>query len=102
VTPTRLGTFETAVQYQMYHALALLLVGWFYRRAPGAALVSSGLAFILGILLFSGSLYALVLADVPMWGAVTPFGGIALIAGWTFLATALLSRSTYEGPPGHR
>ena len=99
VPPERLATFETAVQYQMYHALALLVVGWFYSRASahGRALAWAGRAFIAGILLFSGSLYILVLADAPMWGAVTPLGGVAFIAGWICLAIALLGRTDLEG-----
>lgn len=77
-------TFETGVRYQMYHALALCLCGVLgaaERRTGGAAL-----AFALGILLFSGSLYGLVWLDQRWLGAVTPFGGIAFLIGWVLLA----------------
>ena len=79
-----LQTFETGVRYQMYHALALLLVGALaaHGRRTGAAAI----AFLLGIALFSGSLYALVLLDQKWLGAVTPFGGVAFLFGGLRLA----------------
>jgi len=74
-----LAVFETGARYHMYHALAMGL----------AALVSAGrasVAFMGGILLFSGSLYLLALTGAPILGAVTPIGGLCFIAGWAFLA----------------
>jgi uncharacterized membrane protein YgdD (TMEM256/DUF423 family) len=84
-----LATFELGVRYQMYHALALLAVGWAFTRWPGPALAASGWLFVAGTLLFSGTLYALGLG-APRWlGAVTPAGGLALLAGWLALAWAV-------------
>ena len=82
-----LATFEIGVRYQMYHALALLAVGWAAARWPGhTSLTVSGWAFVLGILVFSGSLYVLVLTGHRWLGAVTPLGGLALMVGWALLA----------------
>jgi uncharacterized membrane protein YgdD (TMEM256/DUF423 family) len=88
VSPDRLETFRTAVQYQMYHALALLVVGWVARSAPdGLGLLhGAGYCFLGGILVFSGSLYLLVLTDTSWLGAVTPIGGGAFLVGWGLLA----------------
>lgn len=84
----RLQTFETAVRYQIYHALGLLFVSWVSYTWPGALVHWSGYLFIAGILIFSGSLYVLVLTDTPWWGAVTPVGGLAFIVGWLLLIGA--------------
>lgn len=83
-----LAAFETGVRYQMYHALALLAVGWAHTRWPGAALTVSGWLFVAGMVLFSGSLYALSLSSARGWGAITPIGGIAFLTGWICLAWA--------------
>ena len=83
--PSALQTFETGVRYQMYHALALLLCAALgeRRRCGGAAL-----CFLLGIVLFSGSLYWLATGG-PRWlGPVTPLGGLAFLVGWLWLALA--------------
>ncbi|MDC1287422.1 DUF423 domain-containing protein [Gammaproteobacteria bacterium] len=88
----QLALFETASRYQMYHALALLVVGvmltnpQFSRRLLKYAAV----AFILGIILFSGSLYLLALFGVSWLGAITPIGGIAFLAGWLVTMVAAL------------
>ena len=84
-----LTTFETGVRYQMYHALALLAVGWAHTRWPGTMLTVSGWLFVAGTLLFSGSLYALSLSGLRWLGAITPLGGLALLAGWLCLAWAV-------------
>jgi uncharacterized membrane protein YgdD (TMEM256/DUF423 family) len=83
-----LAIFETGVRYQMFHALALLAVGWAHTRWPGAVLTASGWLFLAGTLLFSGSLYALSLSGVRWLGAITPVGGLAFLAGWLCLAWA--------------
>lgn len=88
----RLATFETGVRYQMYHALALLVVGWLARQTPSRLLGAAGWLFIAGTLLFSGSLYALALSGIRVLGAVTPFGGVAFLAGWLALACACWRR----------
>jgi uncharacterized membrane protein YgdD (TMEM256/DUF423 family) len=83
-----LVAFETGVRYQMVHALALLAVGWAHTRWPGSVLTPSGWLFVLGTVLFSGSLYALSLTGVRWLGAITPIGGLAFLAGWLCLAWA--------------
>ena len=85
-----LSTFEVGVRYQMYHALALLAVAWAATRWESATVVAAGWAFVLGIVVFSGSLYLLVLTG-PRWlGAITPIGGVAFLVGWALLAWSAL------------
>jgi uncharacterized membrane protein YgdD (TMEM256/DUF423 family) len=86
LAPEMLSAFETGVRYQMYHAFALLAVGWAQTRWPGAVLNASGWLFVAGTLLFSGSLYALSLTGEKWLGAVAPVGGLALLGGWLCLA----------------
>lgn len=81
-----LQVFETATRYVMYHAFGLCVVSWAIDRYPGQGLEKSGWFFILGILLFSGSLYVVSLAGIRWMGAVTPVGGLAFIIGWVLLA----------------
>ncbi|MBW3533776.1 MAG: DUF423 domain-containing protein [Gemmatimonadetes bacterium] len=81
-------TFEIAVRYQLVHALALVAAAWVATRWPGGAATASGWLFALGIVVFSGSLYVLVLAGQRWMGAVTPLGGLAFLAGWLALAWA--------------
>ena len=86
VEPRLIETFQTAVQYQLIHALALLLVsltmGWL---GQSLSLEISAYAFMAGIILFSGSLYGLVLTEMKWLGPVTPLGGLCLIVGWLAL-----------------
>ena len=89
VTPERLDVFETGTRYHMYHALALLFVGWAADRFDGRAFSAAGGLFLAGILLFSGSLYLLVLTDTRWLGVVTPLGGLAFITGWVLLGVKL-------------
>lgn len=86
LAPDLLAVFETGVRYQMFHALALLAAGWACARWPGAATTASGWLFVAGTLVFSGSLYALALTGTRWLGAITPLGGVALLAGWLCLA----------------
>jgi uncharacterized membrane protein YgdD (TMEM256/DUF423 family) len=87
-----LDTFDLGIRYQMYHALALLLVGLLLLQIPtNTKLVSAGVAFIVGVFIFSGSLYALSLSGIKTFGAITPLGGLALILGWALLALSTLS-----------
>jgi uncharacterized membrane protein YgdD (TMEM256/DUF423 family) len=87
-----LGVFETAVQYQFYHSLALLGVGVLLLQSPDSTLLrSSALLFCIGILIFSGSLYVLSFTGLRWLGAITPLGGLAFIAGWACLAAAAWS-----------
>ena len=83
-----LAAFEVGVRYQMYHALALLAVGWACTRWPGSVLTASGWLFVAGMVIFSGSLYALALSGARWLGAITPLGGLVLLAGWLCLAWA--------------
>ena len=85
-----LAIFRTAVEYQFWHVAALLGIGLLARHSAGAWLTASGVAFTLGVLVFSGSLYVLALSGVRVWGAVTPIGGVDLIAGWLCLIVHLL------------
>lgn len=93
VSEARLGTFETAVRYQMYHALALFAVVGIMRWAPSPLLNWAGWLMIAGVLIFSGSLYLLVLLDKSWLGAVAPIGGVALILGWLTLLVAVIRSS---------
>lgn len=88
--PGRLKTFETASRYQMYHALALLAVAWAVGRWGDPLAVTAGWLFVAGTVLFSGSLYVLVLADLRWMGAVTPLGGGCFLAGWALLVASVL------------
>jgi uncharacterized membrane protein YgdD (TMEM256/DUF423 family) len=88
--PRDLEIFETAVRYQLVHALALGLVAGLARTSSGPGLDAAGGAFTAGILVFSGSLYALVLTQTRWLGAITPLGGLALLAGWALLAVYAL------------
>jgi uncharacterized membrane protein YgdD (TMEM256/DUF423 family) len=89
--PAALAVFETGARYQMYHALALLAVGWAASRWPGPWAGRAGWLFVAGTLLFSGSLYALALTGIRWLGAITPLGGAAFLAGWLCLALAARS-----------
>ena len=88
LTPEHLGVFETAARYQMYHGLGLILVGVLADRWPSRALRAAAWLFLAGIVLFSGSLYALTLSGMRGLGAVTPLGGVSFLAGWAVLAWA--------------
>lgn len=77
----RVDTWETAVLYHLIHAVALLMVG----LLPGASRMSA-LFFLIGVVLFSGSLYVLALSNITWLGAITPLGGVAFLVGWVLLA----------------
>ena len=93
LTERALEIFETAARYQMYHALALFLVAILLSRTETIAptLSIAGYAFIAGITIFSGSLYALSLTDIKWLGAITPLGGVAFLVGWGCVAIAAWS-----------
>ena len=92
LTPEQVAAFETGIRYQMYHALALLFVGWIDRQGGDVWVRRAGWSFVAGILLFSGSLYVLSLLGLRWAGPITPLGGLAFIAGWVCLALACRSR----------
>ena len=89
LTAHQLATFHTGVEYHVYHALGLMAVAFAASLLPGSALVrTSGWLMVAGIVLFSGSLYALSLTGTRWLGAITPFGGTAMIVAWVLLAVA--------------
>jgi uncharacterized membrane protein YgdD (TMEM256/DUF423 family) len=86
LSPEMFAVFETGVRYHLIHALALLAVAWAATRWSSPAVHAAGWLFVVGVLLFSGSLYALSLTGIRGLGAITPIGGVALIVGWLLLA----------------
>ena len=88
LTAEMLAVFETGVRYQMYHACAILVVALAAARLDGWLIRAAGWFFTGGIVLFSGSLYALALTGVTALGVVTPIGGLAFLAGWACLVAA--------------
>ncbi|MDD3763830.1 MAG: DUF423 domain-containing protein [Nevskiales bacterium] len=94
VSADLLAVWRTAVEYQFYHAFALLALGMLLRQLGSSALMhAAGWCFFAGTLLFSGSLYTLVLSGVRGFGAVTPIGGVLFLVGWALLIVALLRRA---------
>lgn len=89
LSPDQLQTWETAARYQMYHVVPLFVIAWLLAQGPCPWATRAGWAFLLGTLLFSGSLYALALTGVTRLGMITPLGGVALLAGWAMLALAV-------------
>lgn len=85
-----LHDFKTGAEYQMYHSLALLAVGLLIARKPSAAANVAGWSFLVGIALFSGSLYVLTITGESKLGMITPFGGVAFLVGWAALAMAAM------------
>ena len=94
LSPAALATWDTAVQYHLLHALALVLTGVLGERHPRRAVTVAGIAFVVGIILFSGSLYLLAFGAPRMLGPLTPLGGVAFVAGWLALATAALDKQS--------
>jgi uncharacterized membrane protein YgdD (TMEM256/DUF423 family) len=92
--PDALVIFETAARYQLVHALALLGCGWTAQQWPGRAAALSLAFFASGIVLFSGSLYALSLSGIRGLGMITPLGGMLLLLGWLLLGVAALRRQS--------
>jgi len=91
VGPEFLAVFETGVRYQMYHGLGLLALAWAISRWPERRFLPAVWLLFGGTVVFSGSLYLLVLTGARWLGAITPFGGVALIAGWGLAAWRLLA-----------
>lgn len=81
----RVETFETAARYQMYGAFVLLIIGILSEKFPNKLITVSGYAFLIGTIIFSGSLYTICLTGITVFGAVAPIGGTALIVGWVCL-----------------
>lgn len=93
VTADMLAVFEVGVRYQMYHALALFAVAWAAERWTSGWVSASGWLFLIGMVVFSGSLYLMTFTGARWLGAVTPIGGLCLILGWIALAIAGLRSS---------
>jgi uncharacterized membrane protein YgdD (TMEM256/DUF423 family) len=91
--PARLDTFQTAVRYQLLHVPVLLVIAILRARTRRRALEAAGWLFTAGIGIFSGSLYLLVLLDRPVLGAITPVGGVCLLAGWLVLGLSASARA---------
>ncbi len=88
--PRMLEVWQTAASYQMYHALALLAVTWVLLKSPQSTSAHvAGVAFIVGVTLFSGSLYTMVLSGIKWLGAITPIGGVAFMVGWAALGVSI-------------
>lgn len=90
--PEMLSVFDTAVRYQMYHSLGLIIISLFPETSRKNWLLTAGWAFTIGILLFSGSLYILSLTGIKWLGAITPLGGISFLVGWLGLALHALQK----------
>jgi uncharacterized membrane protein YgdD (TMEM256/DUF423 family) len=88
VTPSLLQTFDTGVRYHMYHALALIGVAWACEHFGGKLPVAAGWLFVIGIIVFAGSLYLLAITGARWLGMITPIGGVAFIVGWLLLIVA--------------
>lgn len=85
-----LAIFEIGARYQMYHALGLIVVAWAFSQWNSQLALVSGWLFVAGIVIFSGSLFALSLTGIRQLGAITPIGGLAFIVGWFLLVLAAL------------
>ena len=85
----RLDTFETAVKYQFYHTLAMLIIGVLLYHIHDRLLAYAGVSMLAGVVIFSGSLYILCLSGIRWMGAITPFGGLLMILGWILLFVAM-------------
>ncbi len=83
--PNYAGNYETAVRYHIFHALGLFAAAWLADKWPGAMTTWAGYLFLVGIILFSGSLYLLVFTRTSWLGAITPLGGVAFLTGWLLL-----------------
>ena len=95
LSPEMLGVYTTAVEYQFYHSLGLLLIGLIGYHLQSKWLNWSGILLVSGIILFSGSLYALSITGIKVLGVITPIGGLAFVAGWICLAVGLLNTTDH-------
>lgn len=89
LSPEMLAVYKTGVEYQFYHALGLLLIGLIGFQIDSKWLRWSGILLVAGIILFSGSLYALSISGIKTLGAITPVGGLSFVAGWICLAAGI-------------
>lgn len=100
VSDHAVATFETGVRYQFYHVFAILTAGILYKEFTNTAMLWAGRLFLVGIVLFSGSLYVLTFIQAAVkpgyaWvGAITPFGGMSFMAGWAMMFFSILKSRT--------
>ena len=94
----RVETFELAVRYQLYHSFALVFSGILMHNFPSKHMNRASLCFAIGIVIFSGSLYALSLSGIRMLGAITPIGGLLFIAGWLLMYIGINAKRPHRRP----
>ena len=92
LSPEMLVVYKTGVEYQFYHAIGLLAIGLVGFHIESKWLRWSGILLVVGIVLFSGSLYALSISGIKILGAITPIGGLSFVAGWVCLVVALIKK----------
>lgn len=85
----RIDTFETAVRYQFFHSLAIIIAGLIFGKYQNKKSKIAAILFLIGIIIFSGSLYILSITNITWLGAITPIGGLAFIVGWIYLLLSL-------------
>lgn len=95
LSPEMLAVYKTGVEYQFYHALGLLLVGVIGFQIKSKFINWAGILLVAGIILFSGSLYALSLTGIKALGAITPIGGLSFVAGWVCLTAGIIKRKAF-------
>jgi uncharacterized membrane protein YgdD (TMEM256/DUF423 family) len=95
ISAEMLSVFETGVRYQMYHAFALVVTAWFLQTNQSSKFEIAAWLFVVGVILFSGSLYALAMTGIHSLGFITPLGGLSLLAGWLVLGLGF-----WEKKPG--
>jgi uncharacterized membrane protein YgdD (TMEM256/DUF423 family) len=100
LSPEQLAVFDTAVRYQVIHALGLFACAWALQTWPSRVAFAAGGLFFFGTILFCGSLYALALSGQSRFGLVTPIGGAAFFAGWLLLIAAVTKRNKSGDPVG--
>jgi len=93
ISPELMAVYQTAVDYQFFHSLGLILIGLIFQQQQNKLIIISGWLMIAGILIFSGSLYILSLSGIRWLGAITPVGGTAFIAAWLLLAIGSLKKT---------
>lgn len=92
LSPDMMQVYKTGVEYLFYHAIGLMIVGLTGFHIHSRWLLRAGILIMLGILLFSGSLFALALSGIKLLGIITPFGGVSFVVGWIFFAISLLKK----------
>lgn len=92
-----MGVFKTATQYHFYHTFALIGLAWWLERNPDNAMARwASVFFIVGILLFSGSLYLMSVLQLPKLGMLTPIGGLCFLSGWLLWAVSVIKNKQFQ------